>query len=47
MTHEVSFEALHRDVIMEVRKTVAGDFDSWLARFIAGTLDTEPNFPKS
>lgn len=44
MTHEVIFEGLEREAVMSARKTVATGFDDWLTQFIAGSLDTEPNY---
>jgi hypothetical protein len=45
MTHEVIFEDLDHDTIMGARKIVATGFDDWLAQFVAGGLETEPNYP--
>ena len=45
MTHEVLFEDLDREAIMSARKTVATGFDDWLTQFVAGSLDTEQDFP--
>jgi hypothetical protein len=46
MSHEVSFEELDRRTILSVRKRVADNLEDFLVRFLAKTLDTEPDYPQ-
>jgi hypothetical protein len=46
MAHEVSFEELDRRTILSVRKRVADNLEDFLVRFLAKTLDTEPDYPQ-
>jgi hypothetical protein len=47
MTHEEPFEGLDHAIIMSARKRVAESLYDFLKRFLAESLDMEPDYPEA
>ena len=47
MTHEESFDGLDHDTIMSARKRIAENLHDFLRRFLAESLDIEPDYPQT